>query len=85
MCGLGLIIVSKCCVGGVSLLAGLALLADISQAWPLQVNLDFESEADMVEKMRIGIALQPVATALFANSPFRDGSDTGEWLCQAPV
>ncbi len=43
----------------------------------LQVNLDFESEADMVEKMRIGIALQPVATALFANSPFRDGSDTG--------
>ena len=44
----------------------------------LQVNLDFESEADMVEKMRIGIALQPVATALFANSPFRDGSDTGE-------
>lgn len=31
----------------------------------------------MVEKMRIGIALQPVATALFANSPFRDGSDTG--------
>lgn len=43
----------------------------------IQVNLDFESEADMVEKMRIGIALQPVATALFANSPFRDGSDTG--------
>ena len=34
----------------------------------------------MVEKMRIGIALQPVATALFANSPFRDGSDTGEPL-----
>ena len=32
----------------------------------------------MVEKMRIGIALQPVATALFANSPFRDGSDTGK-------
>jgi gamma-glutamylcysteine synthetase len=41
------------------------------------VNLDFESEEDMVEKMRIGIALQPVATALFANSPFRDGKDTG--------
>ncbi len=41
------------------------------------MNLDFESEADMVEKMRIGIALQPIATALFANSPFRDGSDTG--------
>ncbi len=43
----------------------------------LQVNLDFEDEADMVEKMRIGMALQPVATALFANSPFRDGKDTG--------
>ena len=39
----------------------------------------------MVEKMRIGIALQPVATALFANSPFRDGSDTGKAPCQAPV
>jgi len=47
----------------------------------VQVNLDFESEVDMVEKMRIGIALQPVATALFANSPFRDGSDTGERPC----
>ena len=43
----------------------------------VQVNIDFEDEADMVEKMRIGIALQPVATALFANSPFRDGGDTG--------
>ncbi|CAL8469717.1 g9259 [Coccomyxa elongata] len=43
----------------------------------IQVNLDFEDEADMVEKMRIGMALQPVATALFANSPFRDGKDTG--------
>ncbi|KAK9905722.1 hypothetical protein WJX75_005133 [Coccomyxa subellipsoidea] len=43
----------------------------------IQVNLDFEDEADMVEKMRIGMALQPIATALFANSPFRDGKDTG--------
>lgn len=39
----------------------------------------------MVEKMRIGIALQPVATALFANSPFRDGSDTGAYPFKAPV
>ena len=39
----------------------------------------------MVEKMRIGIALQPVATALFANSPFRDGSDTGAEPFQAAV
>ncbi len=43
----------------------------------IQVNLDFESERDMVEKFRIGIALQPVATALFANSPFKEGKETG--------
>src|SRR5581483_12443370 len=36
----------------------------------VQVNMDFASEADMVRKMRVGLALQPVATALFANSPF---------------
>ena len=42
-----------------------------------QVNLDYESEEDMVEKMRIGLALQPLATALFANSPFRNGQDSG--------
>jgi glutamate--cysteine ligase len=39
----------------------------------VQVNLDFESEADMVKKFRVGLALQPVATALLANSPFREG------------
>ena len=43
----------------------------------VQVNLDFDSEADMVRKMRVGMALQPVATALFANSPFADGKPTG--------
>lgn len=43
----------------------------------VQVNLDFSSEADMVRKMRVGIALQPIATALFANSPFLDGKPTG--------
>jgi len=43
----------------------------------VQVNLDFESEADMVKKFRVGLALQPVATALFANSPFRDGKPNG--------
>lgn len=42
-----------------------------------QVNLDFDSEQDMVDKMRLGIALQPIATSLFANSPFRDGKPTG--------
>jgi glutamate--cysteine ligase len=36
----------------------------------IQANLDFSDEADMVTKMRIGLALQPIATALFANSPF---------------
>ncbi|NKB48191.1 MAG: glutamate--cysteine ligase [Alphaproteobacteria bacterium] len=42
----------------------------------VQVNLDFSSEADMARKMRIGMALQPIATALFANSPFREGKAT---------
>ncbi|MCC0015904.1 MAG: glutamate--cysteine ligase [Rhodobiaceae bacterium] len=43
----------------------------------VQVNLDFSSEADMVRKMRVGLALQPIATALFANSPFLEGKPNG--------
>ena len=43
----------------------------------VQTNLDFSSEADMVKKLRVSIALQPVATALFANSPFTDGKPNG--------
>jgi len=43
----------------------------------VQVNLDFASEADMVKKFRVGLALQPIATALFANSPFLDGKPNG--------
>ena len=43
----------------------------------VQVNLDFASEADMVKKFRVALALQPLATALFADSPFRDGKPTG--------
>ncbi|MHA6346252.1 glutamate--cysteine ligase [Roseivivax sp. CAU 1761] len=43
----------------------------------VQVNLDFASEADMVRKLRVGLALQPVATALFANSPFFEGRENG--------
>jgi len=43
----------------------------------VQVNLDFSSEADMVQKLRVALALQPVATALFANSPFIDGAPNG--------
>ncbi|MFO1088475.1 MAG: glutamate--cysteine ligase [Hyphomicrobiales bacterium] len=43
----------------------------------VQVNLDFSSEADMVKKMRVALALQPVATALFAASPFTEGKPNG--------
>jgi glutamate--cysteine ligase len=43
----------------------------------IQANLDFASEADMVRKFRVSLALQPVATALFANSPFIDGRPSG--------
>ncbi len=43
----------------------------------VQVNLDFADETDMVEKMRVGYALQPLATALFANSPFFEGRPNG--------
>jgi glutamate--cysteine ligase len=43
----------------------------------VQVNLDFASESDMVRKMRVGMALQPVATALFAASPFTEGRPNG--------
>lgn len=43
----------------------------------IQVNLDFSSEADMVKKFRTSLALQPVATALFANSPFTEGKPNG--------
>ena len=43
----------------------------------VQVNLDFGSESDMVQKMRVALALQPVATALFASSPFFEGTPNG--------
>jgi glutamate--cysteine ligase len=43
----------------------------------VQVNLDFANEADMVKKFRVGLALQPVTTALLANSPFRVGKPNG--------
>lgn len=43
----------------------------------VQVNLDFASEADMVKKFRVSLALQPIATALFADSPFTDGKPNG--------
>ncbi|MCB2065626.1 MAG: glutamate--cysteine ligase, partial [Erythrobacter sp.] len=43
----------------------------------IQVNLDYASEADMAKKFRTGLALQPLATALFANSPFTEGKPNG--------
>jgi glutamate--cysteine ligase len=43
----------------------------------VQANLDFSSEADMVKKLRVGLAWQPIATAMFANSPFTDGKPNG--------
>jgi glutamate--cysteine ligase len=43
----------------------------------IQVNLDYLNEADMVKKLRVGLALQPVATAMFAASPFREGRPNG--------
>jgi glutamate--cysteine ligase len=43
----------------------------------VQVNLDYQSEADMVKKLRVGLALQPIVTAIFANSPFADGKPNG--------
>lgn len=51
----------------------------------VQVNLDFASEADMVKKMRVAIALQPVATALFASSPFFDGRPNGHRSWRARI
>ena len=49
----------------------------MSRTCTVQVNLDFASEADMVKKMRVSLALQPLATALFANSPFKEGVVNG--------
>ncbi|EMS60294.1 Glutamate--cysteine ligase B, chloroplastic [Triticum urartu] len=43
----------------------------------VQVNLDFSSELDMIRKFRASLALQPIATAIFANSPFKEGKPNG--------
>ncbi len=51
----------------------------------VQVNLDYGSEADMARKLRVSLALQPLATALFANSPFRDGRPSGFLSTRAHV
>ncbi len=51
----------------------------------VQVNLDYASEADMVKKLRVSLALQPVGTALWANSPFTEGKPSGFLSCRANV
>ncbi len=51
----------------------------------VQVNLDYSSEADMVRKLQVSLALQPVATALFANSPFKEGRPSGYLSTRAHV
>ncbi len=51
----------------------------------VQANLDYESEADMVLKFRVSLALQPIATALFANSPFTEGKPNGFLSARANV
>jgi glutamate--cysteine ligase len=51
----------------------------------VQANLDFASEADMASKMRLSLALQPLATALFANSPFVEGKPSGYLSSRARV
>jgi glutamate--cysteine ligase len=51
----------------------------------VQVNLDYESERDMVRKSRVSLLLQPLATALFANSPFTEGKENGFLSYRAQV
>ncbi len=51
----------------------------------VQVNLDYGSEADMVKKLRVSLALQPIATALWANSPFTEGKPNGNLSQRAVI
>jgi len=58
-------------------LVGTMGLDMMTRTCTVQVNLDYASEADMIRKLRVSLALQPVATALFANSPFTEGKPNG--------
>ena len=58
-------------------LVGTRGLDMMTRTCTVQVNLDYASEADMVRKLRVGLLLQPLATALFANSPFTEGRPNG--------
>jgi glutamate--cysteine ligase len=51
----------------------------------VQTNLDFRDERDMVTKLRVGLALQPAITALFANSPFTDGRLNGDLSARSEI
>src|ERR1700677_1958173 len=58
-------------------LAGSMGLDMMTRTCTVQVNLDYASERDMVRKLRVALLLQPLATALFANSPFTEGKENG--------
>jgi glutamate--cysteine ligase len=58
-------------------LAGSMGLDMMTRTCTVQVNLDYESERDMARKLRVSLLLQPLATALFANSPFTEGKENG--------
>ena len=51
----------------------------------MQANLDFASEADAIRKLRVGLALQPIVTGMFANSPFYEGAPSGRLSERADV
>ena len=58
-------------------LVGTMGLDMMTRTCTVQVNLDYSDEADMIKKLRVSLALQPLATALFANSPFKEGKPSG--------
>ncbi len=66
-------------------LAGIMGLDMMTRTCTVQVNLDYSSEADMARKLRVAAALQPLATALFANSPFTEGRANGFMSYRAHV
>jgi glutamate--cysteine ligase len=66
-------------------LVGTRGLDMMTRTCTVQVNLDYSSEADMARKLRVAMALQPVATALFANSPFVEGRPSGFLSSRAQV
>jgi glutamate--cysteine ligase len=66
-------------------LVGTMGLDMMTRTCTVQVNLDYQSERDMVRKLRVSLLLQPLATALFANSPFTEGQENGFLSCRAHV